>query len=108
MVITTGMSIDARITSGPRMLGRMWCTTMRANEAPRMRSASRNGALFNASTCARATRPKCGVSVIATITTTISVDGPNTATMASASTMLGNDETTSKTISTKRSRRAGR
>ena len=40
--------------------------------------------------------------------TTIKVDGPNTATMASASTMLGNDAITSKTISTNRSRRGGR
>ena len=95
MVMTTGMSIEARITSGPMMLGRMWCHTMRAGDAPRMRSASRKGALFNVSTWARATRPKCGVSVMATMTTTISVEGPNTATIASASTMLGNDAMTS-------------
>ena len=75
IVMTTGMSIDARITSGPRMLGSTWCTTMRGNDAPRMRSASRNGALFSVSTCARATRPKCGVSVIATMITTIRSTG---------------------------------
>ena len=108
MVITTGMSMEARITSGPRMLGNTWKNTSRGQDAPNIRSASRNGALLSVSVCERATRPKCGTSVTATITTTIPVDGPNTATTASASTRLGNDEMTSKTMSTKRSLRAGR
>jgi len=88
------------------MFGRMWRSTMRADDAPRMRSASRKGAERSVSTCARATRPKCGVSVMPTMTTTISVEGPNTATIASASTSEGNEAMTSNRMSTKRSARA--
>ena len=81
---------------------------MRAGEAPSTRSASRNGLFFSASVCARATRPKCGSSVTATISTIFTEPGPSSATTASASTRLGKELMMSNAIRMTRSPRAGR
>jgi hypothetical protein len=105
MVMTTGMSMLASTTSGPAMLGSTCDSTIRVAEVPSRRSASMKGALRRVSIWARATRPKCGTSVTATIAVTSAVDGPNTATTASARTRLGKEEMMSKTIRITRSQR---
>ncbi len=103
MVMTTGISMLASTISGPAMLGSTCDQAMRQGPAPRMRSASRNGAARRVSTWARATRPNCGTRVTATMPTRCALLGPNTATTASASTSDGNEATMSNRISTSRS-----
>ncbi len=103
MVMTVGMSRLASTISGPAMFGSRWRSAMRTEDAPRMRSASRNGAVPTTSACARATRANCGARVAATISTTLRVDGPNTATTASARIRLGKAATASNSTSRPRS-----
>ena len=108
MVMMTGMSMLARTTIGPTIFGRICTSTSRGAEAPSTRSASRNGLDFSASVCARATRPKCGISVTAAISTIFPSPGPNSATMASARTRLGKLLMMSKAIRISASARVGR
>src|SRR3546814_3607532 len=67
MVMTTGMSMEARMSSGPMMLGRMWTATMRGAPAPIAVSATMNSSLRIAIVWVRATRPKVGMEVTTTI-----------------------------------------
>ena len=57
MVITTGMSMQAMMSTGPMMLGRMWTASTRTIPAPTARVASTNSALRSAIVWVRTIRP---------------------------------------------------
>ena len=71
---------------------------MRAVEAPSARSARMNSVFFSASVAVRATRALAfGIVVMMTMASTTPRLGPVSATVASASRIVGNDRTASKT-----------
>src|SRR3546814_13456920 len=78
MVMTTGMSMEARMSSGPMRLGRMWTATMLGAPAPIDVSATMNSSMGIAIAWVRATRPRVGVEVTTTRKMMVGRLGQNT------------------------------